>query len=97
MAMLAIPPTGQFGNVGRNTLRGDGLKNFDFGIYRGFRISESQSLQFRTEIFNLANHPNFFFPERLTSSIAFGTISRAAYQAQTGAQRQIQFALKYIF
>src|SRR5437867_4986824 len=34
-----IPPSGLFGNVGRNTLRGDGLKNFDFGVYRSFRIS----------------------------------------------------------
>jgi hypothetical protein len=93
----AIPPAGQFGSVGRNTLRGDGLKNFDFGIYRGFKITENQSLQFRTEVFNLTNHPNFFFPERNLSSTAFGTISRAAFQSQTGAQRQIQFALKYVF
>jgi len=92
-----INAPGTFGNAGRNILRGDGLKNFDLGIYRSFRITERQSVQFRTEVFNLPNHPNFFFPNALLSSSAFGTISRAASGSQIGAQRQIQFALKYIF
>jgi hypothetical protein len=89
--------TGTFGNAGRNILRGDGLKNFDLGLYRSFRITERQGLQFRAEVFNLANHPNFYFPEARFSQGAFGTIARAAFQSQTGAQRQIQLALKYIF
>lgn len=93
----AIPAAGTFGNAGRNILRGDGLKNFDLGLYRSFRITERQGLQFRAEVFNLANHPNFYFPEARLSRGAFGTIARAAFQSQTGAQRQIQLALKYIF
>ncbi|MGH8245908.1 MAG: hypothetical protein ACREUU_05695, partial [Gammaproteobacteria bacterium] len=99
----AIPARGLFGSSGRNILRGDGLKNFDLGMYRSFRFSEGQSLQFRAEVFNLANHPNFFFPNGSVLASAtgvnasFGRISRAAFQSQTGAQRQIQFALKYIF
>jgi len=88
---------GTFGNAGRNILRGDGLKNFDLGLYRAFRLNERQSLQFRAEFFNLTNHPNFFFPNPSLASAAFGAISRAAFQSQTGAQRQIQFALKYLF
>ncbi|HJZ67017.1 MAG TPA: carboxypeptidase-like regulatory domain-containing protein, partial [Blastocatellia bacterium] len=88
---------GTFGNAGRNILRGDGLKNFDLGIYRSFRITERQSVQFRSEVFNLPNHPNFFFPNTSLSSSAFATISRAASASQIGAQRQIQFGLKYIF
>ena len=86
-----------FGNAGRNILRSDGLRNFDFGLYRSFRITERQALQFRSEIFNLANHPNLFSPNAQASSSAFGSVSRAAFQSQTGAQRQIQFALKYVF
>mgnify|MGYP001567960096 CR=1 FL=1 len=86
-----------FGNAGRNILRGDQLKNFDFGISRSFRITEGHSLQFRTEFFNLTNHPNFFFPTASAAGSAFATISRAAFQSQTGAPRQIQFALKYVF
>ncbi len=86
-----------FGNAGRNILRGDGLRNFDLGIYRSFQITERQALQIRSEVFNLANHPNFAIPNALASSSAFSSVSRAAFQSQTGAQRQIQFALKYLF
>jgi len=86
-----------FGNAGRNILRGDGLKNFDLGIYRAFRVTERLGLQFRAEMFNLPNHPNLFYPNANASSSAFGTVSRAAFQSQTGAQRQIQFGLKLVF
>jgi hypothetical protein len=86
-----------FGNAGRNILRGPSLKNFDFGLYREFHLNERQALKFRTEFFNLTNHPNFFLPNASAASSSFATISRAAFQSQTGAQRQIQFALKYSF
>ena len=88
---------GTFGNAGRNVLRSDGLKNFDLGLSRMFRFTEQVSLQFRSEFFNLANHANFSLPNQSSASGSFGTISRAAFQSQTGAQRQIQFAAKIIF
>jgi hypothetical protein len=87
---------GTFGSAGRNILRGDGLHNFDLGVSRYFRITERHQLQFRTEVFNLTNHPNFFFPTASLASTAFATIPRAA-NAGTGAQRQIQFGLKWLF
>jgi hypothetical protein len=87
---------GTFGNAGRNIIRGDGLNNFDLGVSRFFKIKEGHQLQFRAEVFNLANHPNFFFPTANLASAAFGAVSRAA-NVGTGAQRQIQFALKYLF
>lgn len=87
---------GTFGNAGRNIIRGDGLHNFDIGVQRFFRITEGHQLQFRGEVFNLTNHPNFFFPTTSLASAAFGTVTRAA-NTGTGAQRQIQLAVKYIF
>jgi hypothetical protein len=86
-----------FGNAGRNILRSDGLKNFDFGLHRVFRITEQLSFQFRSEFFNLSNHPNFGLPNQSAASSSFASASRAAFQSQTGAQRQIQFAGKIIF
>lgn len=87
-----------FGNAGRNILRADGLKNFDLGVSRSFDIRENKSLQFRAEVFNLANHPNFFSPNAVNvTSSNFGTISRAAFASFTGAQRQVQFGLKFVF
>lgn len=88
--------SGAFGNAGRNIVRGDGLANVDFGLYREFPVREGHRLQFRSEFFNIANHPNFFFPVARASSSAFGKILRST-QSGTGSQRQIEFALKYIF
>jgi hypothetical protein len=92
-----INAAGTFGNAGRNLLRSDGLKNFDLGLSRTFHISEQVSFQFRSEFFNLPNHPNFFLPQESAASSSFGAVQRAAFQSQTGAQRQIQFAAKIMF
>ena len=77
-AAFAVPAAGTFGSAGRNILRGDGLHSFDLGVSRFFRVTERQSFQFRAEVFNPANHPNFFFPTASQASSAFGTITRAA-------------------
>ena len=86
-----------FGNAGRNILRSDGLKNIDLGLSRSFRFTDRVSLQFRSEFFNVANHPNFAQPNQSAASGSFATVARAAFQSQTGAQRQIQFAAKVVF
>ena len=59
------PPTDSNGNplrqgdLGRNALRGFGLTQWDFGVHRDIPIHESLMLQFRAEMFNVVNHPNF--------------------------------------
>jgi len=50
------------GNFGRNTLRGFGAYQWDFAVHRDFPIHESGKLQFRAEVFNVLNHPNFGQP-----------------------------------
>jgi hypothetical protein len=92
-----INAAGTFGNAGRNIIRSDGLQNFDLGVARTFRLTEQVSFQFRSEFFNLPNHPNFSLPNESAASTSFGVVSRAAFQSQTGAQRQIQFGGKIIF
>jgi hypothetical protein len=47
------------GNLGRNALRGFGLAQWDLSVHRDFAIHESLKLQFRAEMFNVLNHPNF--------------------------------------
>jgi len=47
------------GNLGRNALRGFGATQWDFAVHRDFPIHESLKLQFRAEMFNVLNHPNF--------------------------------------
>jgi hypothetical protein len=51
-------PTGQ-GDLSRNALRGFDAAQWDFAIHRDFPIHEAIKLQFRAELFNVLNHPNF--------------------------------------
>src|SRR5262249_19395533 len=50
---------GFYGNAGRNICRGPNFRNLDFSILKNTHVSERVSIQFRTEFFNIANHPNF--------------------------------------
>jgi outer membrane receptor protein involved in Fe transport len=52
----------RFGTAGFNSLRGPGVANFDFSVFRQFRFSERWSMQFRAEVFNLTNTPHFSNP-----------------------------------
>jgi hypothetical protein len=48
-----------FGDAGRNSLCGPSLKEFDFSLIKHTQLSERVSLEFRSEFFNIFNHPNF--------------------------------------
>ncbi len=50
------------GDLPRNALRGFGATQWDFAVHRDFPIHESLKLQFRAEMFNVLNHPNFGQP-----------------------------------
>lgn len=81
-----------YGNTPRNAFRGPMQQNWDFSIQKKFRIKESHEILFRTEIFNVWNHPVFRFP----SSVALQTASTFAQITQTAVPaRLIQFGLTY--
>jgi hypothetical protein len=84
---------GTFGNAGRNIITAKGLTNIDLSIFKDFVITERTKLQFRSEFFNLPNHPNFRSDSLNNSwgSASFGQYSSA------WPSRQIQFALKLLF
>jgi hypothetical protein len=98
------------GNAGRNTLIGPGVESLDFSIFKNNkirRISENFNVQFRVEMFNILNHPNFappgpgdgntdiFAPNGDSGAPPNGTAG--ALVRTTIAERQIQFAIKVIF
>jgi outer membrane receptor protein involved in Fe transport len=56
------PPDTGFGNLGRNQIYGPGYKNVDFSLSKDFDVWEALKLQFRWELFNIFNHPNFALP-----------------------------------
>jgi hypothetical protein len=96
-----MPPAGRFGNAGRNTLIGPGIKNFDLSLFKNNRFGEGLNIQLRAEIFNVFNHANFTVPLRTESQIfnvSGVRISTAGVSTSTSTtSRQIQLALKFIF
>jgi len=90
-AAFTNPVNGQFGNVGRNTISGPGAISIDLSVFKNFNITEATSIQFRTEFFNLINHPNFRSPSTTFDGSNPGELTSA------GTSRQIQLALKFLF
>ena len=90
-AAFVIPPSGNFGNAGRNIVEGPGMQTVNFSIVKNTRIAERVNLQFRTEFFNLLNHNNFDLPDNFVGSPTFGQVVSAE------DPRRIQFALKFLF
>lgn len=100
------------GNFGRNVMRGFGAAQWDFAVHRDFPIWERMRLQFRTEFFNLLNHPNFGNPignlndtqfgrsiQMLGSSLDSSNQGGGSFSPlyQIGGPRSIQFAMKLTF
>jgi hypothetical protein len=92
-----------FGDEGRNILVGPGFDNFDFAVLKNTNITERVNLQFRTEFFNILNHPNFALPSSTMNAPNFGALFETADVAQnnvglgSGGPRLIQFGLKLNF
>jgi hypothetical protein len=77
-AVFTTPQPGTFGNVPRNALRGPNFQQFDLVFNKRFRFSETTSLQFRTEIFNIFNRANFDIPgSRLNLALPGSTFTPA--------------------
>jgi hypothetical protein len=85
------PPAGYFGNAAPGSITGPGLVNFDMAFYKDFHIKERHTLQFRGELFNIFNHPDFTGLQTAFGAGNFGQI--------TGAfdPRIVEFALRYQF
>ena len=82
-----------FGNAGRNIVRGPGINDWDFGVAKQIPLKgESKHLEFRSEFFNIPNHPIFGQPGGTAGTPQFGVIGYSAVDP-----REIQFALKLYF
>ncbi len=112
-ACFVAPPVYGFGNEPRvdSSLRQDGVKNFDFSVFKRttFGPGERMNLEFRTEFFNIFNHPQFAAPN--TSCVPFQASPTAPVICSTpatgsnfgvvtstlGNPRLVQFGLKFAF
>jgi hypothetical protein len=86
------PPPGVLGDASRTPLYGPDFVNFDASLFKSFKLREGTELVFRTEVFNVFNHPQFAFPGTFTDSPGFGQITQIVNNP-----RLIQFALKFLF
>ena len=86
------PATVDFGDTGRNILRGPNQKDVDISIIKYFPISDRANFEFRTEFFNAFNQVSFANPVNLLASENVGQIV-----ATTVGPRVIQFAAKFSF
>ncbi|MDW8217130.1 MAG: TonB-dependent receptor [Acidobacteriota bacterium] len=83
---------GNFGTVGRNTLRGPAQANTDLSIVKFLVFQERYRAEFRTEFFNIFNQTNFANPGNVVGTPNFGRILET-----TTGPRIIQFAFKFAF
>jgi len=104
-ACYAAAPVGEFGDLGRDTLVGPNLWNIDSSLSKETKvtkISETFTVQFRAEFFNILNHPSFGNPgASLYNQGANGATTPNAgvnlITSTTSTPRQVQFALKIRF
>src|ERR1019366_1576913 len=96
-AAFVLPPSGTYGNAGRDILIGPGLTQFDTSLFKTTTITERLKLQFRVECFNLFNHANFAMP--VVSTFSSGAVSPTAgvITGPNGTARQTHFRLELLW
>ena len=101
-AAFARPADGSYGNLGRNRLRLPGVRNVDVNLVKNFNFTETIKLQFRSEVFNLFNHPQVW---GITSGFSadnpgagISATARSFGQASSYRDaRTLQLALRFSF
>jgi hypothetical protein len=105
-AAFTLAPAGQQGTEGRNDIPGFGITQVDLSLGRKFAVTERVGLQFRTDAFNLFNHPNFanplafiglgptFLRSRSMANQGLGGLNSVFQQ---GGPRSLQLSLKLSF
>jgi hypothetical protein len=91
-AAFSVPGAGRLGTLGKGAVRGKAITNLDFSLAKNWRFKERYGFQFRTEFFNLLNHPNFVgFNLSTNAGNDFGTL------LNTQSSREIQLGFKFTF
>jgi hypothetical protein len=108
---FAVPPAGEFGNAGRNILRGPPSAQFDTSLHKDFAITERRKITVGLEAYNLFNHPGFGVPSNTQSPLSLGGTGDAVFKdaagnfaanagqilTTAGTARQIQLAGRFTF
>jgi hypothetical protein len=84
------------GNSGRSILDGPGTQNINLSSIKNWPLGERKRVQFRWEVFNIFNHPNFQLPNRNFNETGAG-ILKSVQDSGSGGPRIMQFGLRYEF
>ncbi len=93
-SLFSLQPLGEPGNAKRRFFYGPGIDNYDMALLKTVPLTESKSLQFRFEGFNVFNHAQFYGPASVNGNInssSFGEVVSAA------PPRLMQAAVKFTF
>jgi hypothetical protein len=93
-SLFGLQPLGQPGNAKRRFFYGPGIDNHDMALLKNVTLTESKSLQFRFEGFNVFNHAQFYGPASVNGNINSATFGQVVSAA---APRLMQAAVKFIF
>jgi hypothetical protein len=102
---FVLPPVGTLGNVGRNSLVGPGFAQLDLAVRKNTKaamLGSAGNIEFRVEVFNLLNRPNFASPDGgvFTGSLANTSEAPLPTAGQitstVGTSRQIELAVRII-
>ena len=96
------PNSPLYGDLGRNTFRGQRQEYFDASLFKNFRIHEDFNAQFRLSAYNLFNHVNRYVPVRnvqgpIVNGVLVPSDSNAGRDTSVQKPRQLEFALKLIW
>jgi hypothetical protein len=81
-----------FGNSGVGAIMGPGQFNWDISLIKNTKITETKSVEFRAEFYNVWNHPQFNPPVNNAADSTFGEVQNSSVPP-----RIMQFALKFYF
>jgi hypothetical protein len=95
---FARAPLGTWGNCGVGTARAPGYQNLDAALAKRFVAGGQRYLEFRAEVFNLTNRPNFRAPARdINAPNTFGRITSTLSTATVSTARTAELVLKFFF
>ncbi|MFZ0961724.1 MAG: carboxypeptidase regulatory-like domain-containing protein [Terriglobia bacterium] len=93
-SLFSLPALGQMGTAARRFFYGPGIANSDLALLKNLHLTESKSLQFRVEAFNVANHAQFYGAAAVGGNISSPSFGRVLSAADP---RLVQVAAKFYF
>ena len=94
IALFGLAQLGDIGTARHRFFYGPGIDDFDIALEKAVRLTESKSMAFRIEAFDVFNHAQFYGPAAVNGDInsaRFGQVATAA------APTLVQVAAKFFF